>query len=352
MNYDILIRNDFSGLIAALEKKDNPLANRKVMIITDSHINDLYGKELISLLEANCREVFLSFFEAGEKSKHLDTVRDLLLALTEHHFDRKDLILAFGGGVVGDIGGFTASVYMRGIDFVQMPTSLLAQVDSSIGGKTGVDFYGYKNLVGSFYEPVLVYMNLALMKTLPDREFKCGLGEILKHSLIRSRSYYEWLVRYRKEILAKDPAVLADMIEQSCAIKKDVVKQDLKENGIRAYLNFGHTLGHAIERECAFSLSHGACVSIGMVGACYLSLIRGYLEKNVFDEICDFLSSFGLPLSAPGLSEDAVYAAACSDKKIQHGTFRFVLLKGIGECFIDSGESEEEIREAIRFITI
>lgn len=186
-------------------------------------------------------------FEAGESQKNLDTVKMIYEKLILAKFDRKDLLVALGGGVTGDITGFTAATYLRGIDFVQIPTSLLAQVDSSIGGKTGVDFDSYKNMVGAFHMPKLVYINVSTLTTLSDEQFISGMGEIIKHGLIKDSAYFDWLIENHDRILARDKDVLMEMIRVSCNIKRVVVENDPTEKGDRALLNFGHTLGHAIE---------------------------------------------------------------------------------------------------------
>ena len=347
MNYKIVIENNFDNLLEEIRSLKTEISQRKVCIVTDSNVSRLYLNEIQQVFEGNCRGCVSHVFPAGEANKHLGTITEILQTLTENHFDRKDLVVALGGGVTGDIAGFAASIYMRGIEFVQIPTSLLAQVDSSIGGKTGVDFNGLKNLVGAFYEPGLVYINLQVINTLPDREFKCGLGEILKHSLLHSEDYYYWLKNNREAILKKDPNVLAEMIERSGKIKQYIVENDWRENGIRALLNFGHTLGHAIEKEADFKLSHGACIAIGMNAACWLSALKGRISEVDYHETVDFIRSFGLPTSVEGLDREGVYMASCQDKKNQHGHFRFILLNSIGDAYIDSSVTESDVRNAI-----
>ena len=350
MNYPIVIKNSFEYLPENMAAVIPDLNLRKVCIISDSNVSGLYGNDVRNSVLPYAKAVTDHIFPAGEKQKHLGTIESILSHLLEEHFDRKDVIVALGGGVAGDIAGFAASIYMRGIDVIQIPTSLLSQVDSSIGGKTGVDFHGYKNLVGAFYEPKLVYMNMNTLQTLPEREYACGLGEIVKHGLLRSESYYSWLNEHCDEILKRDPDVVARMIEGSCRIKSGIVEEDLKENGVRALLNFGHTIGHAVEKECGYSLSHGACVSVGIAAASRLSALKGYLSEAEQEEILDTLKRFRLPVKVSGLNKENVYRAACSDKKVLHGRIRFVLLHSIGDAFLCDDVSEQEVMEAIQYI--
>lgn len=234
--YTIELKKDFGDLCKELTRlKISP--DQKLCIVTDSNVAPLYAKEVQDQLSAVFSNVFLHIFPAGEASKNTDTVGALYQFLIENHFDRRDILLALGGGVVGDLTGFTAATYLRGIDFIQIPTTLLSQVDSSIGGKTGIDFMQYKNMVGAFYQPKLVYMNLSVLHSLPGKQIVSGMGEIIKHGLIKDASYFEWLIAHEKEICALDPEILEEMIYISCNIKRDVVERDPKEQGERALLN-------------------------------------------------------------------------------------------------------------------
>ncbi len=267
--YDIFFANDFNSLPELLAGQG--IADRRVCIVTESNVAPLYLDEIRNQLDGKCKELISIIFEAGESQKNLDTVKMIYEKLILAKFDRKDLLVALGGGVTGDITGFTAATYLRGIDFVQIPTSLLAQVDSSIGGKTGVDFDSYKNMVGAFHMPKLVYINVSTLTTLSDEQFISGMGEIIKHGLIKDSAYFDWLIENHDRILARDKDVLMEMIRVSCNIKRVVVENDPTEKGDRALLNFGHTLGHAIERYLDLKLSHGACVGIGSLPCvCYL----------------------------------------------------------------------------------
>ena len=268
--YDIVIENSFDKLADSFKKLG--VSGRKLAIVTDSNVGPLYADKAKIELEKTGNKVFVFTFEAGEAHKNLDTVQDLYEFLIVNKFDRKDMLAALGGGVVGDLTGFTAASYLRGIDFIQLPTSLLAQVDSSIGGKTGVDFRAYKNMVGAFHQPKLVYMNMSTLQSLDVRLFNSGFGEILKHGLIKDKAYFTWLSENYEKIEKLEPEALEEMIAVSCNIKRQVVENDPKEQGERALLNFGHTLGHAIEKLMDFKLYHGECVVLGMVAALNICL--------------------------------------------------------------------------------
>lgn len=347
-NYDILIEHDFSALSSALA--DLNLSGRKACIVTDATVGPLYAENVKEELEKVCSKVTVCTFPAGEKHKNLETVNTVYAHLIEEKYDRKDFLVALGGGVTGDLTGFTAATYLRGISFVQIPTTLLSQVDSSIGGKTGVDFQQYKNMVGAFHQPVLVYMNLSTLKSLPDVEFSCGMGEILKHGLIKDDKYYGWVINNMFEIDDREPEVLEEMILRSCEIKKRVVEKDPKEQGERALLNFGHTIGHAIEKLKGFQLLHGQCVALGTVAAAYISFKRELLSMEEFYEVRDMNVGFNLPITFEGLEPKDILAVTKLDKKMEQGKIKFILLKGIGKAFIDYTVTDEEILEAIDFI--
>ena len=230
--YDIVFAESFAELTEELSKLN--ISEKKVCVVTDSHVKGLYGDEVMSLLAGKCKKNVIYSFPAGEENKTLDTVREAYRFLIEEKFDRKDLLIALGGGVVGDVTGFIAATYLRGVDFVQIPTTLLAQADSSIGGKTGVDFDGFKNMVGAFYMPKLVYMNIATLKTLDDRQFYNGFAEVMKHGLIKDGAFYEWLLDKMYEICDRDTDTLLNMVQKSCMVKKLVVEKDPTEQGDRA----------------------------------------------------------------------------------------------------------------------
>lgn len=349
--YDILIRSDFNDLADALNELG--FKGRRLCVISDDNVFPLYGEELKRSLGGVSENIYNVIFKAGEANKNLDTVREIYKALTGYGFDRKDLILALGGGVTGDMAGFAAATYLRGIDFIQIPTTLLACTDSSIGGKTGVDFYEYKNMVGAFKMPRLVYMNLMTLSSLHGREFASGMGEIIKHGLIKDAPYYEWVINNFPEINDRDPGILSEMISRSLEIKKGVVERDPYERGERALLNFGHTIGHAIEKYMDFKLLHGECVALGSIAASFISYRRGLLSTEEFYEIRDMYVPFNLPITLPDDADPAqILSLTKADKKMDKGQIRFILLKKPGKAFIDTTVSDEEIIAAIKELII
>ncbi len=337
--YDIVIDTDYKGLG---EKFD--FSGHKVCLITDDHVSELV---LPTLCEEFSGITDVYSMTPGEKNKNLQTVEEIYRFLIKNHYTRSDLILALGGGVVGDVAGFVAATYLRGISFIQLPTSLLAMVDSSIGGKTGVDLDSYKNMVGAFYMPKLVYISLSALKSLPDRQFFNGFAEVMKHGLIKSESFYRFLLDRMYEICERDPETLEEMIEKSLDIKRLVVEKDPTEQGDRRMLNFGHTIGHAIERQKNFELLHGECVALGCVAAAYISMKKNWLSEDEYYEVRDMFVPFYLPISTELLDVDALMEDIRSDKKMDGKTLRFVLLKKVGKAVIDTTVTEEEIRQAI-----
>ena len=346
--YDIVFSDSFTLLWEELEKIN--AAERKICVITDSHVKSLYADEIMQLLDGRCKKNVLFSFSAGEENKTLDTVRDAYKFLIEEKFNRKDLLIALGGGVVGDVTGFIASTYLRGVDFVQIPTTLLAQCDSSIGGKTGVDFDGYKNMVGAFYMPKLVYMNISTLKTLEDRQFFSGFAEVMKHGLIKDGMFYEWLLENMYEICDRDVETLLEMVMKSCTIKKLVVEKDPTEKGDRALLNFGHTIGHAIEKAKNFTMTHGECVALGAVAAAFISWKHQWLSMEEYYEIRDMFVPFNLPITIEDIDPQEILSLTKSDKKVEGNTIKFILLKKVGKAVIDKTVTDEDILNAINEI--
>ncbi len=346
--YDIVFADDYELLLDELQAFD--VENRRLAIIADSNTERLFGETVRKILDGHCKKVILHVFPAGEENKTLDTVREIYKTLIDEKFDRKDLLIALGGGVVGDVTGYTAATYLRGVDFIQLPTTLIAQSDSSIGGKTGVDFDGYKNMVGAFYMPKLVYMNVAALKELDDRQFYSGFAEVMKHGLIKDAMFYEWLLENMYEIHDRNIDVLKEMVMRSCTVKKLVVEKDPKEQGDRALLNFGHTIGHAIEKAMHFTMSHGECITLGMVAAAYISWKRSLLSMEEYYEIRDMFVPFNLPISIDKIDPQEILTLTKSDKKMESGQIKFVLLKKIGKAMIDKTVTDEEILNAINEI--
>jgi len=344
--YDICIEDSFGALADALEPF--ALADRKVCIVTDSNVDPFYGAEVEDIVGGISGECVRYVFPAGEESKTLDTVKEIYKFLIENHFNRKDLLIALGGGVVGDLTGYTAATYLRGIEFIQIPTTLLSQADSSIGGKTGVDFDGYKNMVGAFYMPKLVYMNITTLQSLSDRQFYSGFAEVMKSALIKDGNFYEWLIDQMYEICERDVETLSEMVERSCTIKKLVVEKDPLEKGDRALLNFGHTIGHAIEKYMNFTMTHGECVALGCVAAAFISWKKNWLSMEEYYEIRDMFVPFYLPISIDNLDIEEVLRLTKSDKKAENGYIKFILLKKVGKALIDKTVTDDEIREALQ----
>lgn len=342
--YDIVFSKDFHQLVDELVPFH--IANKRICIVTETNVGPLYAEQLAKLIQPHCKKIIIHQFEAGEAKKNVDTINEIYETLILNHFDRNDMLIALGGGVTGDMTGFAAATYLRGIDFIQVPTSLLAQVDSSIGGKTGVDFKAYKNMVGAFYMPKLVYMNLSTLISLNEREYLSGMGEILKHGLIKDKEYFDWLLENNQKIIARDYQTLKEMIFVSCNIKRCVVENDPKEKGERALLNFGHTLGHAIEKVKNFELLHGECVAVGMAAASYLSMNKGYISKEAYSHILSVISEFKLPVTVDGIDAKEVIKATLNDKKMDSGVIKFILLKSVGNGIIDRTITQELMQKA------
>lgn len=343
--YPIYFENSFDELKNAIDREG--LAGRAFCIVTDTHVSPLYAEQVKKSVASAASEVFLFEFEAGEPSKNLNTVQKLYQFLIENKMDRKGVLVALGGGVVGDLTGFAAATYLRGIDFIQVPTTLLSQVDSSVGGKTGVDFQQYKNMVGAFHQPRLVYMNMETLKTLPANEFACGMGEVLKTGLICDGEFFRSVCRRHENIRGLDNETLASVIRRCCETKAGVVERDPKEQGERALLNLGHTIGHAVEKLMDFKLLHGQCVAVGTVAAAVISRNRHLLTEEEYQEVLAGCRLFDLPVSVSGLNPEEVLVVTKSDKKMEQGQIKFILMKGIGSSFIDKTVSDSELLEGI-----
>lgn len=346
--YEIRFEQTFKHLYKGFNSLNS--RTKKICIVTDSTVGSFYLSELMDELKDYAKELISFTFPAGEESKNLSTVTALYERLIKEQFDRNDILVALGGGVVGDLTGFTAATYLRGIDFVQIPTSLLAMVDSSIGGKTGVDFNAYKNMVGAFHQPKFVYMNLTCLSTLTKRQFQSGFGEVIKYGLLNDALFYQWLRENREALLHGDGMKLQEAVYRSCVSKKEIVEEDPTEKGRRALLNLGHTIGHAIEKLKEFSLLHGECVSIGLVAAAYLSVQKGLLTEVELEDLKQLLESYGLPVRTSGIDPEDVLKATKNDKKMSSGKIKFIILDKIGNALIDDSITEEEMLEAIKFV--
>lgn len=347
-SYDIVIASSYDGLKEEL--LNIGCSGKKICIVTDDYVSGFYLESVYGIVTEIASETAVYAFHAGEASKTLDTVSSLYEVLIRHEFDRKDFLLALGGGVTGDLCGFAAATYLRGISFIQVPTSLIAQVDSSIGGKTGVDFGSYKNMVGAFHMPSLVYTDISALGTLPDREFSSGMGEVIKHGLIMDASYFEMLWDNREKILHRDPEACREVVYGSNLIKQKVVEKDPLESGYRAILNFGHTIGHAVEKDSGFSLSHGASVGLGMICACAISKERGLIPEEVFSRVVEMLSFYGLPVKYRIKDREKLISDTRKDKKMESGHIRFILIDKTGNAYIDKTVSETEMQNSLEYI--
>lgn len=307
---------------------------RKCAVITDRNVARRYARSCIGHLKTAGFDPALITIAAGEPAKNMKVAQQCYDQLARHRLERKSFVVALGGGVVGDLAGFVAATYLRGVPFVQVPTTLLAQVDSSVGGKVGVNLKAGKNLVGAFYQPRVVLCDLATLRTLPVREFRAGLAEVIKYGIIYDPALFDQLERDMDRMLLKDNHVLEAVVARCCEIKADVVAQDETESGLRAILNFGHTIGHAIEAISGYrEYLHGEAIAIGQVAAARLSAMHSGLAKSDAERIARLFKRAGLPtaikLSRPQLSQ--LYKAMLLDKKVAAGEIKFVLAERIGK---------------------
>ena len=347
--YPIFIAPDFSGLGKACS---NARLNNKMVIVTDSNVEKHYCDACMDAISAMGTEVSRIVIPAGEKSKNIDTVSSIYRQLISLKADRNTSLAALGGGVVGDITGFAAATYMRGIPFIQIPTSLLAQADSSIGGKTGVDFEGSKNMIGAFYQPKFVFINVNTLKTLPEKELRSGLAEVIKHGLILDGDFFDYVSYNLNKFFNFDENVLQYITKMNCTIKGNIVEQDEQEGGLRAILNFGHTIGHAIESVSDFTMLHGECVSIGIAGVYRIALKLGMVDATMVEKVEKTLKSAGLPVQVHSMDKDRIYEKMFYDKKVKEGKLYFILPRNIGEVVQCAIEDEELIKEVISELII
>jgi 3-dehydroquinate synthase len=325
---------------------------RHVLIVSDTHVAPLYAQALVAALQPHLprARTIVTCLPAGEAAKTLDGFAELMRELADFGATRDACVFALGGGVVGDLAGFAAACWMRGIDVVQLPTTLLAMVDSSVGGKTAVDLPQGKNLVGAFHPPRAVFADTATLRTLPERELRAGFAEVIKYGAIVDAPFLDWLDANADALLAGDDAALGEAITHSCAHKAAIVARDPFERGERALLNFGHTFAHAIESEQAYGgLNHGEAVAVGMVLATRLSTILGFAPPTAGDRLRLLLERFGLPVALPaGLDADALLARIWLDKKTQAGGLRFVLWDSVGMARIVADVAEEAVLKVLR----
>jgi len=329
-----LLSDDFNS--------DKWIQGKDCLIVTNETVAPLYLDVMKSNIDDKTIEVIT--IKDGEHYKTIDTWSKIIDKLTAMRANRDTTIIALGGGVLGDIAGFAAATFMRGLPFIQVPTTLLAQVDSSVGGKTGVNHKDGKNLIGSFYQPTMVISDIDVLSTLPDREYKCGLAEIIKYGAIFDVDFFAWLENNMSELLTRAPKKLIYAISRSCQIKANIVGEDEFEIGKRAILNFGHTFGHALENIMGYGeLLHGEAVAIGMIIASKLSPINS-LERN---RLISLIKSANLPYKIELNDENQMLDVMKTDKKVKNKKLRFVLLHSLGEAFIEEDLSENEILDAI-----
>ncbi|MEQ8734667.1 MAG: 3-dehydroquinate synthase [Rhodospirillaceae bacterium] len=325
------------------------LRKQRVFIITDSNVGPLYLKRLQdSLHTANIASDALTV-PAGEATKNFDHLQSVVEAMLAAKVERSTTVVALGGGVVGDLAGFAASITLRGIDFVQIPTTLLAQVDSSVGGKTGINAAQGKNLAGSFHQPKAVLIDIDALKTLPDRERRAGYAEVCKYGLLGDVDFWAWLEKNGAHVLSGHGEVVTKAIETSCKAKAAIVAADEREGGVRALLNLGHTFAHAFEAELGYSgdILHGEAVALGMVLAFDLSAKLGLSPETDLERVKQHFNELDLPTKAPrkahGLSAELLYSHMTQDKKVHDGRITFVLVRGIGQAFLTQDATKEDV---------
>ena len=340
--YPILIGR---GILPVLYRRLRKLTSAKLVVVTSPNIWKLWSERFLASFPADDRPKVL-FVAAGEKHKRLAGIAALAEQMAKTGADRDTLLIAFGGGVVGDMTGFLAAVYMRGVPFVQVPTTLLAQVDSSVGGKTGVNLSAGKNLVGAFYQPLAVFADVDVLATLPGAELLSGLQEAIKAAIIRDAKFFRWMETSRERIIAADPATLSRIVATSVQIKADVVAADEREMDLRMILNFGHTIGHAIEAATNYSqLLHGEAIAWGSIAALHLGLARGTVTPEEFARMANLIVGFG---ALPGFRATArkLVTLSAADKKNRGGRRAFILPTGIGRVEVVHDVSDAELMRA------
>lgn len=337
-----------AGLLSRAELIAAKLPQKKVAVVTNSTIAPLYLAPLRRVLEEHGVAVVPITLPDGEAHKTWETLNRIFDALLENHCERKTALIALGGGVIGDLAGFAAAVYQRGVSFIQVPTTLLAQVDSAVGGKTAINHPLGKNMIGAFHQPLAVITDTDTLATLPARELAAGIAEVVKYGLIRDRQFFEWLEQNVAWLVKREAAALAYAIERSCVNKAEIVALDERESGVRALLNFGHTFGHAIEAGLGFSAwLHGEAVAAGMVLAARLSQRLGLITADDASRVSAIVAAAGLPTQAPDLGLKRYLELMGHDKKVEGGRIRFILLKRIGEAFVSDRVPREALADVL-----
>ena len=319
----------------------------KILLVVDKSVLNLHKEKIDSLLELKGFSVKLHVFEPGENLKTLAGAEKIYSALQENKFGRDSAIIAIGGGITGDVSGFAASTYMRGIRFIQIPTTLLAAVDSSVGGKTGVNFNGFKNIIGSFYQPELVVIDPAFFSTLPEEEIICGLAEIIKAAYLSGENFYKLVSRFAGNIINRDFSKIEKLIYESLLLKSSVVLKDEKEAGIRKILNLGHTFAHALETASEFNVKHGQAVIFGIVCAHFLSYRMGVLNYKNFEQSLSLIDSVRRYIIIPPVEAGILYDIMERDKKNRNGKIKFIAIKNTGNVYIDFESTKDVVILAI-----
>ncbi len=346
-SYDIHIGNNclagLPALLTGLPRKS------RCMLVSDELVYSLYADQVAGILRSAGLEIETAVIKGGESCKNLSTLSWLYEQMIEKGLDRKSSVLALGGGVVGDLAGFAAATFMRGIGYIQIPTSLLAQVDSSVGGKTGVNLPLGKNLVGAFYQPGLVFADVNLLNTLAEKEYQTGLAEVIKYGIIWDHEFFNYLAENMERIKQRDMECLIHIVSRCCEIKAEIVGQDEKENGIRALLNLGHTFGHAFEALTDYEVfTHGQAVAIGMVYAARLAAALDMLPEQDAEKITVLIKNYGLPIHYGDLNPRDIVERMYLDKKSTGGQIKLVLPLGIGKSEIVSGINDARIEEILK----
>ena len=337
-----------TGLLKRLDLILPHIKQKKVVVVTNTTVAPLYLAMLRSTLESGGISVLPVVLPDGEQFKTWETLNQIFDALLGSRCERGTTLISLGGGVIGDMGGFAAACYQRGMPFIQVPTTLLSQVDSSVGGKTAINHPLGKNMIGAFYQPKLVLADISTLNTLPERELKAGLAEVIKYGLIRDPAFFAWLEEHLEKLLARDASALTYAIHRSCANKSEVVAADERETGERALLNLGHTFGHAIETGMGYGeWLHGEAVAAGTLIAAELSHRMGWLNGNALERVERIFVRAGLPVFGPRLGAARYLELMSHDKKVQDGKLRLVLLKDIGKAVVSDQASDAQIGAAI-----
>lgn len=343
-SYPIYIGSDLLSQVTLLNKH---IKGKDVLVVTNSTVAPLYLQSVLDALsDYRCEAVILP---DGEQYKTLDVLNQVFTKLLEEKFSRQVTLIALGGGVVGDMTGFAAACYQRGVPFIQIPTTLLSQVDSSVGGKTAVNHVLGKNMIGAFYQPQCVIADTLTLSTLDDRQLSSGMAEVIKYGLINDPDFFDWLEHNMPKLIARDQTLLAEAIERSCQDKADVVASDELEQGVRALLNLGHTFGHAIETGMGYgNWLHGEAIAVGMLMAADLSQRMGWMQEIDVARIKALFIAAGLPVLAPkGMTSEQFMTLMSVDKKVQEGHIRLVLLRGIGQAIISDDYSVTKLADTL-----